>query len=138
MGGYGAFKRRAITRVNMKKKETHKGIPPEKLAETIGETALTKKAEDVVILDIRGITSIADFFVIASGASDTHIKSITEEIVRTLKGEGIHVWHIEGTAGARWILLDYVDIVVHIFHHEARMFYQLEKLWGDAPMKRVE
>ena len=122
----------------MKKKETPQGISPEKLAETIGETALSKKAEDVVIIDIRSISPIADFFVIASGSSDTHMKSIAEGIIGKLKDDGIHVWHVEGGTGARWILLDYVDIVVHIFHPEARMFYQLEKLWGDAPMKSME
>jgi ribosome-associated protein len=113
-------------------------ISPERLAEQIGEIALDKKAEDVVIIDIREVSSIADYFVVASGSSEIHIKSITDEIVTKLKAKGMPVWHVEGGSGSRWILLDYVDVVVHIFHPESRSFYQLEKLWGDAPSRKME
>jgi ribosome-associated protein len=121
----------------MDKDQIYKHSPGEQLAENIGKIALSKKAEDVLLIDIRAISTVADFFVITNGLSETHVRSIAEEIVKKLKEQDIHVWHVEGTPGSRWILLDLVDIVVHIFHPEARSFYQLEKLWGDAPIKRI-
>jgi ribosome-associated protein len=97
------------------------------------ELALELKARDVLVLDLRGISSATDFFVIAEGTSDTQVKAIAEHVEVELKKEAVRPEHVEGLRGARWVLIDYVDFVVHVFHREARAFYQLENLWGDAP-----
>lgn len=86
-----------------------------------------------MVLDLRGISSATDFFVIAGARSDTQVKAIAEHVEVELKKDGVRAEHVEGVRGARWVLIDYVDFVVHVFHHEARAFYQLENLWGDAP-----
>ena len=99
----------------------------------VGELALERKAHDVVALDLRGISSATDFFVIATGTSDIQVRAIADHVVDELKKEGERPEHVEGMDGGRWALLDYVDFVVHVFHPEARDFYQLESLWGDAP-----
>jgi ribosome-associated protein len=91
------------------------------------------KALDVVVLDLRGISTATDYFVIATGRSDVQVKAIADHVVDELKKEEVRPVHVEGARGARWVLLDYVDFVVHVFHPEARLFYQLENLWGDAP-----
>lgn len=97
------------------------------------ELAQERKAGDVMVLDLRGLLSATDFFVIASGRSDIQVRAIGEHIVGELKGEGVGLSHVEGMERGRWVLLDYGDFVVHVFHPEARTFYQLERLWGDAP-----
>lgn len=96
------------------------------------ELALERKAHDVVVLDLRGISGATDYFVIAGGNSDVQVKAIAEHVVDELKKEGVRPEHIEGLKGGRWVLIDYVDFVVHVFHPQARGFYQLENLWGDA------
>ncbi len=90
------------------------------------------KANDVVLLNLQGVTDMTDFFVIASGTSDTHVRSIGEHIVSEMKKEGVRVHHVEGVQQGRWVLLDFVDFVVHIFHPTLRSFYQIERLWSDA------
>ncbi len=97
------------------------------------ELTLELKAQDVVILDLRGISTATDFFVIAEGTSDVQVKAIADHTVDELKKDGVRPEHIEGIRGGRWVLLDYVDFIVHVFHPQARQFYQLENLWGDAP-----
>ncbi|MDZ7779318.1 MAG: ribosome silencing factor [Gemmatimonadota bacterium] len=95
--------------------------------------ALERRAQDVTVLDLQGISSATDYFVIASGTSDVQVKAIAEHVVEELKKDGVRVEHAEGMNGGRWVLLDYIDFVVHVFHPQARAFYQLENLWGDAP-----
>ncbi len=90
------------------------------------------KANDVVLLDLQRVTDMTDFFVIASGTSDTHVRAIGEHLVTVLKKEGVRVHHTEGLQQGRWVLLDFVDFVVHIFHPTLRAFYQIERLWSDA------
>ena len=96
------------------------------------ELALELKAHDVVVLDVKGISSATDHFVIASGNSDVQVKAIAGHVTDELKKEGVRPGHVEGRQTGRWVLLDYIDFVVHVFHPEAREFYQLENLWGDA------
>jgi len=103
-----------------------------------GRLALERKASDVVALDLRGISSATDYFVLASGTSDVQVKAIAEHILDELRGEGEKPQHVEGLESGRWVLLDYVDMVVHVFHPQARSFYQLESLWGDAPRTEFE
>ena len=91
------------------------------------------KANKVTILDLRGLTDATDFFVIASGTSDAHVRGIAESVIEKLDRKGHHTHHVEGLNGGRWVLLDFVDFVVHLFHPETRSFYQLERLWDDAP-----
>lgn len=90
------------------------------------------KANDVVLLNLQGVTDMTDYFVIASGTSDTHVRSIGEHIIAEMKKEGVRVHHVEGVQQGRWVLLDFVDFVVHIFHPTLRSFYQIERLWSDA------
>jgi ribosome-associated protein len=91
------------------------------------------KANKVTVLDLRGLTDATDFFVIASGTSDAHVRGIAESVLEKLNRRGYRAHHIEGLPGGRWVLLDFVDFVVHLFHPETRSFYQLERLWSDAP-----
>jgi ribosome-associated protein len=94
-------------------------------------------ANDVVILNLDGVSDMTDCFLIASGTSDTHVRSIAEHVMEELRKEGMRAHHVEGLSQGRWVLLDYVDFLVHIFHPALREFYQLERLWGDAEVVPV-
>ena len=98
------------------------------LSETI-EAALDKQAQDAIVLELREICSFTDYFLICSGTSTRHNQTIAEHIEETLKRQGVRPLHIEGAAEGEWILLDYVDFVVHIFSARSREFYDLERLW---------
>jgi ribosome-associated protein len=86
-----------------------------------------------VVLDLRGLSDATDFFIIASGTSDAHVRGIADSVLEKLRSGGQHAHHVEGLPGGRWVLLDFVDFVVHLFHPEMRSFYQIERLWSDAP-----
>lgn len=101
------------------------------------DTLLDRKAVDPVVLDLRGLFAATDYFVIVSGTSDAHVRGMAEYLVNALAASGIEPHHVEGLAQGRWVLLDYVDFVVHVFHPKLRDFYQLERLWGDAPVVAV-
>jgi len=94
-----------------------------------------RKAVDAVVLDLRQLSDATDYFVVVSGTSDTHVRAIAEHVVEDLQERGVRAHHVEGLAGGRWVLLDFVDLVVHVFHPALREFYQLEGLWGDAPLR---
>ena len=94
--------------------------------------ALDHKANDVVVLSLAGVSDMTDFFVIASGTSDTHVRALGDHIQEELRKDGARAHHVEGIQQGRWVLLDYVDFVVHLFHPSLRNFYQLERLWSDA------
>jgi ribosome-associated protein len=98
------------------------------------DALLDRKAVEPVVLDLRGISTATDYFVIVSGTSDAHVRGMAEYVVGALAPSGIEPHHVEGLAQGRWVLLDYVDFVVHVFHPDLRAFYQLERLWGDAPV----
>ena len=87
--------------------------------------------------DLRKLSDATDYFVVVSGTSDTHVRAIAEGVLEALRERGVRAHHIEGLAGGRWVLLDFVDFVVHVFHPALREFYQLESLWGDAPQRPV-
>jgi ribosome-associated protein len=108
------------------------------LASKLAHLTLSKKASDIKILDLRKLTAITDFFVICTGGSDTHVKAISDAVIDGSLKFGEKPWHYEGTKHKSWILLDYVDVVVHIFLHGTRHFYGLEKLWGDAEITTFE
>ncbi|MFQ5708430.1 MAG: ribosome silencing factor [bacterium] len=108
------------------------------LAHKIANLTLEKKAIDIQILDLRGLTTITDFFVICSGESNTQVKAISDHIWSELKKEKIRPLHIEGSEAQEWVLIDYVDVVVHIFQPEKREFYGLERFWGDAEIEEIK
>jgi ribosome-associated protein len=108
------------------------------LAKRIAELMLSKKAHDVVILDLKKLTSATDHFVICSADSDTHVKAIADGVLDGMEELGERVWHHEGYHALRWVVLDYVDVVVHVFHKEERSFYNLDRLWGDAKRTEVQ
>jgi len=104
----------------------------------ISEIILSKKGYDIKVLDLRKLTAIADYFVICSADSDIQVKSIADEVNDVLREKGIKCFHKEGYGALNWVLLDYFDVIVHVFKKEAREFYNLERLWADAPSEIVE
>ena len=100
--------------------------------------ALEKKAVNLVVLDVQGLSSVTDYFLVCSGKSTTHIQTITEAIRDGLKDLGVRPRHAEGVAASGWVLLDYGDVLMHVFLEETRMYYALERLWGDAPLVTLE
>ena len=112
---------------------------PKNTAKKIISFAQEKKAEDILLFDLRGITTMTDFFVICSGTSDTHVKAIAESVIEGCRKDRIDVYHVEGLGGSlNWVLIDLVDIVVHVFLPDTRKYYQLERLWGDAKIERYD
>ncbi|HKO22042.1 MAG TPA: ribosome silencing factor [Candidatus Eisenbacteria bacterium] len=112
--------------------------PNQDLAREAARLTLTKRAEDVVILDLRALDGVCDFFVIATGHSEIQVRAIADAVEEGLReSRGMKPWHSEGFEARRWILLDYVDVVVHVFHSRAREYYLLDKLWGDAAREVV-
>ena len=106
------------------------------LARAVARLALSKKAGDVVTMDLRGLTTMTDFFVVCSADSDVQIRAIADAVDDGMRLKGAAAWHRE-SGSSSWVLLDFVDVVVHIFHRNTRAFYNLEKLWGDAKISRV-
>jgi len=102
------------------------------LAQRAAVILLDNKANDVVILGLTGVSDMTDYFIIASGTSDTHVRALGEHVTEALKKDGTSPHHVEGVTQGRWVLLDYVDFVVHLFHPTLRSFYQLQRLWNDA------
>ncbi len=107
------------------------------LARKAGLLALSKKGFEVKILKVKELSSVCDYFVIVSGGADIHVKAIAEAIDEGLKELGYAPNHREGVTEGNWILLDYIDVVVHVFYEPTRRFYALEKLWGDAPVEEL-
>ncbi len=107
------------------------------LAKKIALSALEKKADDIVIMDLRKLTTMTDYFVVCSADSDTQVKAIADSVRDGAREVGESVYKNEGYSDASWILLDFVDVVVHVFHKQTREFYNLEKLWGDAKIEHV-
>ncbi len=97
-----------------------------------------KKGENIILLDLRKISSICDYFVIASGTSSRQVKAIIDEVEGRLAKDHIFFAHKEGYDGGRWVLLDYGDIILHVFHEEDRAFYNIEKIWKDAAIINID
>jgi ribosome-associated protein len=102
-------------------------------ARRAARAALDKRAGDLVVLDVQRVSSVTDYFLICSGKSTTHLETITDAIRVELRSEGVNVLHAEGIAESGWVLLDYGDVLMHVFLEDTRMYYALERLWGDAP-----
>jgi ribosome-associated protein len=108
----------------------------ERLADLISGYADDKKAQTIVALDLHGVIDYTDYFVICSGATDRQVKAIVDGIHVGVKGElGIHPRRVEGLPGSQWVLMDYLDVVVHVFVPQVREFYALERLWGEVPVR---
>jgi ribosome-associated protein len=108
-----------------------------KLALECRELADNRKAEDIVVLDVADVSSIADYFVIASGTSEPHLRAISDEITEKLRDQhGVKPRAVDGTLQAGWLVLDYFDVIVHVMRADVRQHYDLESLWGDAPRVR--
>jgi ribosome-associated protein len=102
------------------------------------ELAKDRKGSDIMLLDLHGLSNATDYFLIVNGTSDTHVRAIADYIIEELRKAGMKADHIEGLRSGRWVLIDYIDFVIHVFHPTARDFYQLERLWGDAPAILIE
>lgn len=111
---------------------------PRALADRAAELAIEKQATDVVILDLRKTSAVCDYFVIASAQSEPQVQAVAERIEEGLRETGERPWHVEGLKGRTWVLLDYVHVVIHVFHAHTRDVYTLERLWGDAGMERKD
>ena len=114
-------------------------IEPAKLAGLVAGYASDVKAQDIVELDLRGVLGYTDYFVIATGGSDRQVKAVHDRIHENMKKDhGLLPRRVEGLGESRWILMDYLDVIVHVFTAEAREYYRLEQLWGEAPKRHVE
>jgi ribosome-associated protein len=110
---------------------------PKTLARRCAELMLSKKAKDVVMLDIRGLTDISDFFVICSAESDTQLRAVADAVSDGMAKVGIKPWRSEGWQGGQWIIIDFVEVVCHILYKDAREFYKIERLWSDAKVEKL-
>ncbi len=109
------------------------------LVHLINEALLEKKAEKLRVLDVRKLTTLTDYFIVCQGGSDTQIKALANNVTEKIKEQtGEHVWRKEGLDSKKWVVLDYVDVVVHIFNEETRNFYALENMWNDAKITDIE
>ncbi len=119
-----------------KRRVTH--TPVRELGRHAVEALLSKKGLDIQVLDVRGVSGITDYLILATGESELQVRAMVDAVrfdVRDATGE--KPWHVEGTDFHQWVVVDYVDLVVHVFQTEKRSFYALERLWGDAPMEAV-
>ena len=109
------------------------------LAQRAAAILLERKANDVVLLSLKGVSDMTDYFLIASGTSDTHVRALGNAVLEDMKKDAAQTaHHVEGLQTGRWVLLDYVDFVVHVFHPTLRNFYQIERLWADAEVIPLE
>lgn len=117
-----------------------KGVSSEKLSDVIVKGMQEKKATDIVVMDLRKVkNAVADFFIVCSGNSDKQLDAITDSIdAEVFKALKENPWHIEGKNNKEWMLLDYIDVVAHVFRKDRREFYALERLWGDADITEIE
>ena len=114
-------------------------LEPAQLADLISGYASDVKAQEIVELDLRGVLGYTDYFVIATGCTDRQVKAVHDRIHENMQKEhGLLPRRVEGVSESRWILMDYLDVIVHIFTPEAREFYRLEQLWGEAPKRTID
>lgn len=109
-------------------------VTASELAHHIVDVASDKKASDIVLLEVSGLTTIADYFVICSGASERQVQGVAEGLIEEGEKSGRRALGVEGLSAARWVLLDFGDVIAHVFTPEERAYYRLERLWGDAPV----
>ncbi|WP_247231303.1 ribosome silencing factor [Telluribacter sp. SYSU D00476] len=122
------------------KQRKNKEVSSQELCQLVAKGMMEKKAQEIAILDLRNVkNAVADYFVICSGNSDTQIDAIADSVEEEVyKTSGIDPWHKEGKTNREWILIDYVDVVAHVFKKDRRKYYDLEELWGDAELTIIE
>ena len=107
-------------------------------AKKVALFALEKKAVDILVMDVRKVTDVTRFFIVCSGQSSPQVKAIADHVIDSCREARLDIYHVEGYDSLRWVLIDMVDIVVHIFQPDVRRYYQLERLWGDAPAEQID
>jgi ribosome-associated protein len=113
-------------------------LKSKELADHVAQTVLEKKATDVIVMDISKLTSMSDYFVVCTVDSDIQAKAVVDHVLEKLRQNRIKPWHSEGRMSYQWVLVDFVDVVLHVFLPEKRKFYNLERLWGDAVIKEIK
>lgn len=112
-------------------------IDSQQMLEIAVKAADSKRAEDIMVLEVKEISLLADYFVICSGNSERQINAIVEEIIEKEEEQAVEVKRVEGKDGGKWVLIDLGDVIIHVFHATERSFYNLEKLWSDAPLVSI-
>ncbi|MCK5740054.1 ribosome silencing factor [bacterium] len=112
-------------------------LSSEYLVDLIVAQAQAKNARDIQVLDLRKLTTVTDFFIVCTGDASVHVRAIASAILDNLQNDSQRAWHREGMDTGNWVLLDYVDVVVHVFMPEQREFFSLERLWGDAKIRKI-
>jgi len=126
-----------LTELNAESSFNIKGTQP--LIDAISSTLLKRKAEKIIVMDLREVTTLADYFIVCNGLSDVHVKSLSDDVVEVAREElNERPWRKEGLDTRRWVVLDYVNVVVHIFKEESRNHYSIEKMWSDAKITKIE
>ncbi|UCH62706.1 MAG: ribosome silencing factor [Fidelibacterota bacterium] len=116
---------------------SNRELSPRDLASRSADLMLDKKAREVIIMDLRGLTSVTDFFVVGTGESDMQVKAIVDHLNEEIRSEDTKPFHIEGYDKLSWVLIDYIDVVAHVFLPESRDYYRLEHLWADAKVSEI-
>lgn len=128
-----------LSQTDFKTDSPRKSTDLESLTDAIVEGLLEKKAKDIRILDVRGLTTLTDVFVVCHGSSETQIRALANSVNEKVKEKlSESVWKQEGMDARRWIILDYVNVVVHIFNQEKREYYGIERMWNDAKITEIE
>ena len=121
-----------------KKSRKHPTTGSQNDAQRIAELMIEKKAIDIIIIDVRKITTLTDFFIVCTSESEPQTRAITDHINQKMKEEGVKSWHIEGYEHLNWVLVDFVNIVAHIFSKDTREYYEFERLWADGMITKVQ
>lgn len=132
-----ATRSRKISRIPPPTKTARSTRATKSTAKKIAGFAVEKKAMDVLVMDLRKITDVTSFFIVCTGGSTAQVKAIVDNVLEKCRRAGMDIYHLEGYDSQRWVLIDLVDIVVHVFLPDVRSYYQLERLWGDAPVERL-
>ena len=133
-----APKRKKITKTSLPAPRRSAAGATKATARKVAAFALEKKAIDVLMMDVRKVTDVTRFFVVCSGQSSPQVKAIADHVIDSCKEAGLSIYHVEGYESLRWVLIDLVDIVIHVFQPDVRKYYQLERLWGDAPAEHLD
>ena len=124
--------------MSKQKKSSSNPLGSQNNAHRISELMIEKKAVDIIIIDVREITTLTDFFVVCTSESEPQSRAITDHINQKMKEDGVRSWHIEGYEHLDWVLIDFVNIVVHIFSKDTREYYEFERLWADGMITKIQ
>ena len=133
-----AAPRRKVVKTPLPAPRRSTAVATRATARKVAAFALEKKAVEITVMDVRKVTDVTRFFVVCSGQSTSQVKAIADHVIDSCREAGMEIYHVEGYNSLRWVLIDLVDIVVHIFQPDVRRYYQLERLWGDAPSEQID